>query len=82
MWDSNTTHPQVSRCTVQRAMADQGYCKFRAKRRLKISASTAGLRLKLAADWQGFNLDATGSGLATSVALLVNLATTLPGHGD
>jgi transposase len=36
-------------------MADQGYCKFRAKRRPKISASTARLRLQLAADWQGFD---------------------------
>ena len=36
-------------------MADQGYCKLRAKCRLKISASTARLRLKLAADWQGFD---------------------------
>jgi hypothetical protein len=27
-------------------------------------------------------LDATGSGLVTSVALLVDLATTLPGYGD
>jgi hypothetical protein len=36
-------------------MADQGYCKFRAKHRPKISASTARLRLQLAADWQGFD---------------------------
>jgi transposase len=55
MWDSNATHPQVSRHTIQRAMADQGYYKFRAKRRPKISASTARLRLQLATDWQGFN---------------------------
>jgi transposase len=50
MWDSNTTHPRVSRRTVQRAMADQGYCKSRAKRRPKTNACTAALHLKPAAD--------------------------------
>jgi hypothetical protein len=36
-------------------MAQDGYRKFRAKRRPKITARTARLRLELAESWQGFN---------------------------
>ena len=55
LWDSNQAIPQVSRRTVQRAMAAEGYRKWRAKRRPKINAGTARLRRRLAADWQGFD---------------------------
>ena len=33
LWDTNFTHPSVTKRTVQRAMADEGYRNFRAKRR-------------------------------------------------
>ena len=55
LWDVGVTHPQVSRRTVQRAMADEGLHKFRAKRRPKISRQTAELRLAVAHAWQGFD---------------------------
>jgi hypothetical protein len=53
--DPGSTYPRVSRRTIQRAMAEQGYCKFIAKRRLKINKPTAILCRQLAIDWQGFN---------------------------
>ena len=53
--DVRATHPRVSRRTVQRALANEGLRKFRAKRRPKISTRTAKSRLALAHAWQGFN---------------------------
>ena len=55
LWDTNATHPSVSKRTVQRAMADEGYRKFGAKRRPKINLITAKERLSLANDWLGFD---------------------------
>jgi hypothetical protein len=53
--DPGSTYPRVSRRTIQRAMAEQGYRKFIAKRRPKINKPTAILRRQLAIDWQGFD---------------------------
>jgi hypothetical protein len=55
MWDADQNHPDVSRRTIQRALQEEGYRKFRSKRRPKINRSTARIRLKLAQDWRGFN---------------------------
>ena len=53
-WEPNSPTPLVSKRTVQRALAEEGYRKFRAKRRPKINSATAKLRCKFAADWQDF----------------------------
>ena len=55
MWDTQDAHPTISQRTIQRALKEEGLSKFRARRRPKISVSTANLRLQLAQDWQGFN---------------------------
>ena len=55
LWDINATHPIVLKHTVQRAMADERYRKFRAKRRPKFISITAKERLGFANDWLGFD---------------------------
>ena len=55
LWDTNATHPSVSKRTVQCARTDEGYRKFRAKRGPKTNSSTAKERLGLANDWMGFD---------------------------
>jgi len=48
MWPRDSTHPTVSKRTIQRALAAKGYRKFRAKRRPIITMPTALLRLYFA----------------------------------
>lgn len=55
LWDPPSTHPQVSRRTIHRAMAGEDLHKSRAKRRPKINRRTATLRLTLANTWWNFN---------------------------
>jgi hypothetical protein len=53
--EPSSTYPRVSQRTIQQAMAEQGYRKFIAKRRLKINKPTAILCRQLAINQQGFN---------------------------
>lgn len=53
LWDANTTHPKVSKRTVQCAMDKEGYHKFRSRRRPKTNKDTARQRLDLADEWTG-----------------------------
>jgi transposase len=55
LWDGQEAYPDVSQRTVQRALEEEGYRKFRAKRRPKINRSTAKQRLEFAQDWRSFN---------------------------
>ncbi|KAH6613018.1 hypothetical protein C7974DRAFT_405027 [Boeremia exigua] len=50
-WDTNSTHPQVSKKTVYRALYAIDLRNFRLKRRPKINRATALLRLRFARDY-------------------------------
>lgn len=54
LWDSATGRPAVSRATIQRALAQMDYHKFRAKRRPLITRIVAKKRLLFTRCWRNF----------------------------
>lgn len=54
LWDPHDDHPRVAKRTVARALEEEDYRKFRAKRRPKITPLVAKERLKFAQDWRSF----------------------------